>query len=288
MAAAQCTIVIATYNRRARLATTLQRLTRLSERPQIVVVDNGSSDGTAAHVGAVFPAVRVIELPKNIGAAARNVGVRAALTPYVAFCDDDCWWSPGSIARGIELLHENADVGLINARVVVDETRVDAACSLMETSRVPKRSACPGTAIVQFMAGASMVRREAFLQAGGYHERYHIGAEESLLALDLLDREWELIYDPSLVVHHEPYRLDRAPRARRIAVMRNRLWTAWLRLSPSTAAIATMQLLSAARSDRTALTALLKALCGLPWILRERRPVQMKVERLTLTVDTLP
>jgi GT2 family glycosyltransferase len=270
------------------LAGTLARLGALPERPDIIVVDNASHDGTVSYVRRSHPEVRVLELPRNIGAAARNIGVRAAVTPYVAFCDDDCWWAPGALQRGIDLLEQHPGVALINARVVVDGARTDGSCSVMECSRVPKRSACPGTAIVQFMAGATLMRRAAFLDAGGYDQRYHVGAEESLLAMDLLERGWEFVYHSDVVVHHAPYRGDRRPRARRIAVTRNRLWTAWLRRSPAGAAALTLAAARLALHDGVALQALLAALRGLPWIVRERRCVNAGVERLMSFAVELP
>jgi GT2 family glycosyltransferase len=283
-----CTIVIATHNRCERLIETLERLRRLPEEPAIIVVDNGSTDDTAERVAADYPFVRVLRLARNIGAAARNVGARAATTRYVAFCDDDCWWQPGALRRGAAVLDAHAGVAVLNACVMIDGVRIDEACALMAASRLPKRSACAGTAIAAFMAGAAIVRRSAFLDAGGFHPRYHLGAEESLLALDLLDRGWELIYDPSLVVAHAPYRAGRRPRARRIAVMRNRLWTAWLRRSPAGAWRVTAPVLRSATHDAEALLAVLRAFTGLRWIVRERRQIRTHVERLSSSIVELP
>src|SRR5215207_9263281 len=86
------TVVTMTRNRRAKLLCTLSALADLPERPPVIVVDNDSDDGSPAAVAAAFPAVEVIRLPGNAGAAARNVGARHARTPYVAFADDDSWW----------------------------------------------------------------------------------------------------------------------------------------------------------------------------------------------------
>ncbi|HEU4346617.1 MAG TPA: glycosyltransferase, partial [Actinoplanes sp.] len=56
------TVVVITRNRRAGLLRTLRRLADLPERPPVIVVDNGSEDGTAAAVRAAFPAVEVVPL----------------------------------------------------------------------------------------------------------------------------------------------------------------------------------------------------------------------------------
>ncbi len=283
-----CTVVIATYNRCAVLDRTLAKLSALPERPPVIVVDDGSTDDTSALVARRHPGVRVVRLAHNAGAAARTAGVRAAATRYVAFCDDDCWWRPGALARAAALLDAHPGVALLNARVLVRDERVDEACRLMAASPLPKRSACPGSAIASFMAGASVVRREAFLAAGGYHARYHIGAEESLLALDLLARGWEMIYVDELVVQHDPAAQGRVPERRRRLVMRNRLWTAWLRRSWRGAFRATAALVRSAAHDRVARAALREAVRGLPWVLRERHPVDARVEALLDELTELP
>ena len=135
-----CTVVVATYNRRRLLDATLTRLCALPEAPHVIVVDNGSDDGTAEFALARYPGVQLISLPSNIGAAARTVGVRAAAARYVAFCDDDCWWQPGSLARAVQLLDAHPDVALLNARVVVHQSWIDPACDLMASSGLPKRT----------------------------------------------------------------------------------------------------------------------------------------------------
>jgi GT2 family glycosyltransferase len=94
-ATAQASVVVITYNRAEEAVRTVGRLRALPEAPAIIVVDNASEDDTRARLQAAHSQVPVIALPVNLGAAARNVGMRIAVTPYVALCDDDTWWEPG-------------------------------------------------------------------------------------------------------------------------------------------------------------------------------------------------
>jgi hypothetical protein len=65
-------VVIMTHNRADELLDTLARLTCLPEQPPVLVVDNGSDDGTAEPVRARFPSVQVLALERNVGAVARS------------------------------------------------------------------------------------------------------------------------------------------------------------------------------------------------------------------------
>src|SRR5271165_5075939 len=82
----------------------------------------------------------------------------------------------------------------------------------------------PGYPLLGFLAGASVIRRSAFLEVGGFESRFFIGGEEELLALDLATRGWSLRYVPELVVHHHPSP-NRDAASRRWHLLRNALWS---------------------------------------------------------------
>ena len=77
----------------------------------MILVDNGSADGTVASVPGRRPDATVVELGRNRGAPARNLGVRLASTPYVAFADDDSWWHAGALARAADVLDAHPRAG---------------------------------------------------------------------------------------------------------------------------------------------------------------------------------
>jgi GT2 family glycosyltransferase len=224
-------VVIATRDRRDSLDRTLLCLRALPESPRVVVVDNNSSDGTVRHVREAHPEVRLIALDSNMGAAARNHGVQQAGTPYVAFCDDDSWWGPGSLGRAADLLDGYPRAALLAARVLVGpEARLDPTCEAMALSPLPPRADLPGPSILGFLACGAVLRRTAFLEVGGFEARFGVGGEEELLAIDLAAAGWGLAYCDDLISHHHP--TASGPRTGRCRVQyRNALWSAWLRRS---------------------------------------------------------
>jgi N-acetylglucosaminyl-diphospho-decaprenol L-rhamnosyltransferase len=273
-------IVIATRNRRELLLRTLALHRGLSERPQIVVVDDGSTDGTAAAVSASAPEVTVIRCPRGRGAAVRNLGLRAIDSPYVALCDDDSWWSPGALRHAADLLDEHRQLAVINARILIGADHHDAPiCAELDASPLPAVDGQPGRALLSFLAGAVVVRRRAVLEVGGFCERLGFGGEEELLACDLIGAGWQISYLPEIVAFHDPPPTHGRPR-RREEGLRSRLIVTWLRSPAPQAAVRTLHELRRAPRDRHSARGVARAAAALPWVLRERAPSPPNVERM--------
>jgi GT2 family glycosyltransferase len=269
-------VVVLTHNRVGEVLRTLAQLRALPEAPHLVLVDNASTDGTAARVAATFPEVELVNLPVNLGAAGRNAGAARVRTPYVAFSDDDSWWAAGALRRAADVLDAHADVAAVAAKVLVGPAnRIDPTNLSMAASPLDARG-LPGPALIGFMAGAVVLRRRAFLEAGGYEPRLFIGAEEALLGLDLLSRGWRMVYVADVTAHHHAS-LARDPAARRTLHTRNLLWLAWLRLPWPVAWGDTWRLMRAEPHPWRADSPLWQALRGLPWVLRHRRRLSPEV-----------
>src|SRR5579859_7663377 len=105
--AAELSVVIVTWNSGQVL---LDCLRSLHENPpsvawEVIVVDNGSSDGSLAAVRARHPWVRIIENPRNRGlAAANNQGILASSAPFVLISNPDVLYRPGSVDAQLDLL----------------------------------------------------------------------------------------------------------------------------------------------------------------------------------------
>jgi GT2 family glycosyltransferase len=273
------TIVIITRDRRDGLLSTLDRLTVLPERPKIIVVDNGSADGTAAAVRAEYPEVRVVPLDRNRGAVARNIGVDLARTPYVAFSDDDSWWEPGALERAAGLFEAHPRLGLIAARVLVGKDRVpDPINVAMAASPLAVEPGMPGPSVLGFLACGAVVRRQAFLDAGGFSSLLFFVGEERLLAYDLAVANWARCYTPEVVAVHDPSAHRPPSHQRRRTELRNLLLTAWMRRPVTVALAHTARMGREAIGDGDARTALLAAVVRLPAALVRRRPVPQAVE----------
>jgi GT2 family glycosyltransferase len=155
--------------------------------------------------------------------------------------------------------------------------REDPTSALMARSPLP-RGDLPGPRILGFLAGASMVRRAAFLAAGGFEPRFFLGGEDQLLAVDLESMGHKMVYLPEATVHHHPS-AARDAGARRVLLARKELWFSWLRRPWPGALAATAGLLRRAPFDRAVAEGAVRAAAGLPWVLRRRRAVSAEVEQ---------
>ncbi|ASO19590.1 GT2 family glycosyltransferase [Actinoalloteichus hoggarensis] len=285
MTADRITVVIITRDRREQLLETLAQMTALPDAAPIILVDNGSTDGTADAVAAAYPEVGLIRSARNLGAIGRNLAVRRVRTPYVAFCDDDTRWQPGVLTRAVTLLDRWPGLASVTGRCLVEpDLTEDPITPEMRDSPVAGPDWLPGPALLGVMAGLSAFRVSAFTQVGGFSSRMWLGGEEELLALDLASFGWWMCWVEDMVIHHAPSRQRDARQRRRLGI-RNTLWTLWLRRPLRSALRRSAAVLRSAPADRATASAVAAALRGLPWVLRERRVVPARVEAGLLRLE---
>jgi GT2 family glycosyltransferase len=279
-------VVMITRDRLAEAHVAVERLLSLPEKPPVVVVDNGSTDGTAEQLQRRFEGrATIIPLSRNAGAAGRNVGVEAVSTPYVAFSDDDSGWVAGSLRRAGSILDAHPRLAVLAAAVFVESmATLDPTCEEMAASPLAPQADLPGPSVLGFLACGAVVRREAFLEVGGFDERYGVGGEEGPLSIELAARGWGLAYVDHVTALHWPSPI-RDPSARRRAVVRNRLWLAWGRRHWTTAVRTTSRSARSAVTDSASRAGLWDAVRRAHVVLGQRRGVDAQLEEQLRLVD---
>ncbi|KUI15803.1 transferase [Mycobacterium sp. GA-1285] len=289
-ASTDVSFVIASQNRAAELAAVVARLLDTTPCP-IVVVDNASTDDTAAIMNGIAARsagrLQLVELGSNLGAVGRNVGVAACRTPYVAFCDDDSWWTPLAPAIAVEAFERHPSVGLLAARTIVwPQRREDSFSAVLAGSALGRRPELPGPSILGFMSCAAMVRKRAFEQAGGFSAILHFRGEEQLLALDMAAAGWDLCYYPELLAIHQPSPVRTTTAAQAARVLRNDVLTTWLRRPIRRCLSASGRLAVAALRDRDHARGAVEAVARIPAVLAERRPLPRELEEAVALLES--
>ncbi len=114
------TVVIPNYNGKKYLSDCLKSLEAAEkERPAVIVVDNGSSDGSAQEAREMFPWIRLIRFPENRGFdAAVNEGIRESRTPYVFLLNNDPVCGRGCISALEARMEREKKLFSVSARMV--------------------------------------------------------------------------------------------------------------------------------------------------------------------------
>jgi glycosyltransferase involved in cell wall biosynthesis len=288
-AAPRTTFVIASRNRARELADVVTRLLDTTRCP-IVVVDNDSEDDSVATVRRLAERaaerVQLIELPTNEGAVARNVGVAASPTPYVAFCDDDSWWAPDATDIAEALFDRHPTVGVLAARTLVAPgNHEDPIVALLANSPLGWNPHLPGPSILGFLSCSAIVRKAAFEGAGGFNPILHFRGEERLLALDLAALGWDLCFAKELLAYHLPSPTRPSNAAQDARSLRNDVLTTWLRRPLPQCVTAGVALARASTRDAEHAKAAAEAVRLLPSVARERRRLPTDVERSLRTLQ---
>jgi GT2 family glycosyltransferase len=232
--------VVLSHNRCAALAFVLDRLSTLP-LDEVVVVDSGSTDGTAEMMRGRGGAVRYIDAGGNVAVAGRNMGARAASYQYVLMLDDDSYPLPGAVQELRRALDENPGLAVAGGRVrdVDDAGRVVKADGPGDFSwwfRGGRTGPAPahGWPTFFFPEGAAMVRCSAFLQVGGFFEPYFFASSEVDLTTRLVSEGWDVRYFPHAEFDHMKVSAGRTSGAlaRRYRV-RNQIWYFWLHFPAS-------------------------------------------------------
>lgn len=218
-------VVIVNYNTCAYLRSCLR--TVLREQPdEVIVVDNGSGDGSAEMIQAEFPGITLIRNVENLGyGAGANQGISACETDYVLLLNSDTVVCLGGLRILANYLDQHLRAGLVGPRLVNPDGSLQPSCYPFPTvlntflwhdtfgwliryipfARSSYARSFPHTRnqIVPWVVGAALaIRREAFMRLGGFNESYFMYSEEVDLCFRLHQAGWETHFNPDATIIH--------------------------------------------------------------------------------------
>jgi GT2 family glycosyltransferase len=209
-------VIIVNLNGRGCLERCLQAVKEQSSPPdRVILVDNGSKDGSLEIARRLFPSIETISLSSNVGfAAANNIGVQAAKgAEWVALVNNDAFCDPHWLESLRRAIQERPEYACFGSKIVSDDDAniLDGAGDVYHVSGFAwrrfysRKSAEVGLRPIEaFAASATAVayRRSVFLEMGGFDEDFFCYFEDVDFGFRLRLAGYRTFYLPSAVVRH--------------------------------------------------------------------------------------
>jgi GT2 family glycosyltransferase len=235
--------IVVTHQRRAMLERCLESLERalreLPEEAELILVDNGSTDGSVQLVSRRFPAVRVIRAERNegfTGGLAR--GTEEARGEWIAVFNNDTTVEPRAVAVMLDVGRAHPRVGSVAAQMRfadrpgvlnsagLELDRLGVAADRLVGARVSDHSESEPCEVFGATGGAALYRRRMLDQLGGFDSGFFAFFEDADLAWRAQAAGWRAVYAPQAIVyHHHSATAQHASPQKLYLVGRNRVRT---------------------------------------------------------------
>ncbi len=201
----RASVIIPTKNRRDILCETIASILQQDEPLEIIVLDDGSTDGTSDVVRRKFPQVRVESFRRSRGPSyRRNQGARMAKGEFLFTIDDDCTFPHADTFAHTIAEFDEERVGAVTIPFI----NVNKDPNLVKTVAPDKQQIYIG---LEYFGGMIAFRRDLFLELGGYRPYYFMHIEEGDYALRLLNAGYIVKWGtaPPIDHHESPIRASK-------------------------------------------------------------------------------
>lgn len=188
-------VAIITWNRKEKVLRAIESIYAQPYRPvEVVVADSASTDGTLEAVEARFPEVKIIKLHENLGCpGGRNIALANCSGDIVVSLDDDGWLSEETVEGCVQRFIDDPFLGVIGFNIIPPEG--EKSCGQDRESS-------------SFSGGAMAIRSNVLKEAGYYPSDFFRQAEETDLALKVIEAGYKIKKCPSLTMFHEVSRIS--------------------------------------------------------------------------------
>lgn len=291
-------VIILNWNGKSYLKECLDSLAAQTFRDfETVLVDNGSTDGSAGYIREHFPWVRLVELPENAGfAAGNNCGLTVCRGSYIVTLNNDTRVEAGFLAELVKAAAADPRIGLVAAKMLNfhEICRIDSIGIRATTSGLGMNRGVGETDMGQYdtpcevfgaCAGAALYRRAMLDEVGFFDPAFFAYYEDIDLAWRGRLAGWRCVTAPGAVAFHvhsatggrmTPFTVYHVQRNKWYTIVKNWPWRLLLEHFPGIVCNDLGSLLLAALRGRlgAATRARLHLLRDLPLLLRKRRDTQ--------------
>jgi len=221
-------IITLNWNRKEDVLRTLKTITAQTyPKKEILVVDNGSRDGSVAAIREAFPDVRVLDLGKNLGVAGYNEGMKIVSGEYLMLIDNDMELLQNDSLESIAAYFDaNPKLGAAGMQVR-DHTGVALSPNNPKYWEEQGDEA-RGYPCSTFDGGGVAIRKSVLDQVGLYLPQFFVYHSEVDLSTRIWDAGYEIRYFPRVAVWHRESPVSRNPALHTFYATRNYLWYVWI------------------------------------------------------------
>jgi len=277
-------VVIITWNRKEDVLETIRAV---YDQPfkefEIIVVDNGSKDGTVEDIEQLYPRVKLVPLDCNRGVSyARNAGIAIARGEIIVCLDSDASPSKNMFGIIVNKFRLNPRTGIINSKIVNAFTgQIDNIAGWSYSENDIKFQDTEFLSF-SFSEGGCAIRKEIFDKIGLFWDHLFFGCEGMEFSLRVLDADYDILYSPESLVYHRASTHSRIQGARREEMLFNHVLSVYLLRYPWWMFLIFVPLKTGAVLVRAArhgyLTSVLRGwkdfLLESPSVLRNRKPIR--------------
>ena len=222
-------IIILSWDRKEDLLKTLEDLKSQSFKDfEIIVVDQGSTDGVLQEIENKFSYVKIIRLHKNFGVpGGRNVGAINALGDILVFLDNDASFCDDALQKIENHFNQDARLGILGFKILINGTNeLDLSSWAYQKDKI--NDADKPFETYTFCGCAHAIKREVFEQIGYYWDELFFAWEEVEFSIRAIAAQWKITYDPSIEVYHRISKKQRTVNSKHECLrLRNSLWVLW-------------------------------------------------------------
>ena len=197
-------VLVVTWNRKKDVLETVESIYEQAyQNFEIIVVDNGSDDGTIAALGLFRPEVRIVALDRNMGiSAGRNAGIEIARGEIIFCLDSDASLEYNALTNLVRRFQTDSAIGVINSKIVNAYTKELDGGPGWAYSEEQKANQNIEFLSWSFSEGGAAIRKQVFDQIGLFWELLFFGCEGQELSLRVWDAGYKVLYYPESVVYH--------------------------------------------------------------------------------------
>lgn len=208
-------IIIISFNTKKYILDCLESISKFLPKAkasfEVIVIDNGSSDGSPAAIKKQFPQVKLIESKDNLGfGKANNIAAKLASGKYLLFLNSDALIIDDSFKKVIDYLEKNKKIGIVGPKILLPDGSCQPASygdepSLFSLlwSKFKRKNEEPKKQGVGWVTGACLfIRRNLFKKLHGFDDQFFMYFEDIDLCMSAKKAGYKVVVYPDAKVMH--------------------------------------------------------------------------------------